>query len=188
MRRVRLPLTDKEKQESWNKGREWKHENRLSGELVLRIESYCGGGAQSEWRDKPESPLEGHIDEVMAGLVTAMVLVEELERQRREEEARRWKLEQERAERERLRQIEAAKWKHMLDLATASRQAAEVRQFLDKMERRTQSEPVDPSLFERFAEWVRWARSKADQMDPLVRPPGELHLEPEAARASAPSR
>jgi hypothetical protein len=131
MRRIRILLTEKEKQDSWNKGREWKHENRRSGELVLRIESYCGSGARSEWRDKPESPLEGQIDDVMAGLVTAMVLVEDLERRGREEEARRWKLEQEHAERERLRQVEAARWKHVFDLATASRQAAEVRQFLE---------------------------------------------------------
>jgi hypothetical protein len=56
MRRVRLPLTEREKQDSWNRGREWKHENRRSTELVLCIESYCGAGARSEWRDKPESP------------------------------------------------------------------------------------------------------------------------------------
>jgi hypothetical protein len=81
----------------------------------------------------------------MTGLVTAMVLVEDLERQRREEQTRRWKLEQERAELARLRQIEAARWKHMLDLATASGQAAAVREFLDRVERRTQSELVDPA-------------------------------------------
>jgi hypothetical protein len=181
-------LTEKEKQDSWNKDREWKHENRLSGELVLRIESYCGGGTRSEWRDKPESPLEGQIDDVVAGLVTAMVLVEDRERQRREEEARRWKLEQERAERERLRQIEVARWKHALDLATVSRQTTEVREFLDKMERRIQSEPVDPGLSERFVQWIRWVRSKADQMDPLARPITELDLEPQAARPAAPWR
>jgi len=174
MRRVRLPLTEKEKQDYWNKGREWKHETRPSGELVLRIESYFGGGAKSEWRDKPESPLEGQIDEVMKGLVTPMVLVEDLERQRREDQTRRWKMEQERAERERLRQIEAARWKHLLDLAAASRLAGEVREFLDKMERRIQSEPVDPSLFEKFAKWIGWARTTADQMDPMVRPLTEL--------------
>jgi hypothetical protein len=170
MRRVRLPLTEKEKQESWNKDREWKHENHLSGELVLRIESHCGGGVRSEWCDKSESTIEVQIDEVMAGLATAMVLVEDLERRRREEETLRWKLEQERAERERLLQIEAARWKHTLDLATASRQAAGVREFLDKMERRTQSEPVESDLSERFVQWIRWARSKADQMDPLAGP------------------
>jgi hypothetical protein len=118
----------------------------------------------------------------MAGLVTATVLVDDLERRRREEEMRRWKLEQERAERERLCRIEAARWKHVLDLTTVSSQAIEVREFLDKMERRTQSEPVDPLLSEKFTEWIRWARSKADQIDPLVRPLGELQLEPEAAR------
>jgi hypothetical protein len=75
MRRMRLPLTEKEKRESWNQNREWKHENRLSGELVLRIDSYFGGGARSEWRDKSESPLEGQGNELLAGLLTAMVLL-----------------------------------------------------------------------------------------------------------------
>jgi hypothetical protein len=188
MRRVRIPLTEKEKQDSWNKGREWKHENRLSGELVLRIESYCGDGTRSEWHDKPESPLEDQIDDVMAGLVTAMVLVEDLERRRREEETRRWQLERERAEIERLRQIEAAKWKQVLDLVAATRQSAEVRQFLDKIEKRIQSEPIDPGLSERFVQWIRWVRSKAEQMDPLARPITELDLEPQAARPAAPWR
>jgi hypothetical protein len=181
IRRLRLPRTEKEKQDSWNKNHEWKYENRLSGELVLRIESHCRAGTRSEWRDKPESPLEGQIDEVMTGLVTAMVLVEDLERLRREEQTRRWKLEQERAELERLRQIDAARWKHILDLATASGQAAAVREFLDRMERRTQSEPVDPSLSEKYAKWIGWARCKADQIDPMVQPLTELQLEPEAA-------
>jgi hypothetical protein len=112
------------------------------------------------------------------------VLVEDRERQRREEEARRWKLEQERAERERLHQIEAARWKHLLDLAAACRQAAEVREFRDKLERRTQLEPIEPSQSERFLESIRQAHSKADQMD-LVRPRTELQLEPEAAHTSA---
>ena len=94
---------------------------------------------------------------------------------------REWKLEQERAELERLRQIDAARWKHILDLATASRQAAAVREFLDRMERRTQSEPVDPSLSEKYAKWIGWARCKADQIDPMVQPLTELQLEPEAA-------
>jgi hypothetical protein len=53
IRRVRIQLTEKEKQDSWNKDREWKHERRLSGELVLRIESNCGGGTKSEWQNKP---------------------------------------------------------------------------------------------------------------------------------------
>ena len=181
-------MTEKEKQDSWNKDREWKHENRLSGELVLRIESYCGDGTRSEWHDKPESPLEDQIDDVMAGLVTAMVLVEDLERRRREEETRRWQLERERAEIERLRQIEAAKWKQVLDLVAAIRQSAEVRQFLDKIEKRIQSEPIDPGLSERFVQWIRWVRSKADQMDPLARPITELDLEPQAARPAAPWR
>src|SRR5271169_4038535 len=119
-----------------------------------------------------------------AALVTAMVLVEDLRRQRREEQTRSWKLGQERAELERLRQIEAARWKHILDLTTASGQAAAVREFLDGMERRTRSEPVDPGLSEKYAEWIGWARSKADQIDPLVRPLTELQLEPEASRAS----
>lgn len=122
IRRVRIQLTEKEKQGSWNKDREWKHERRLSGELGLRIESNCGGGTKSEWQDRPESPLEDQIDEFMTGLVTAMVLVEDLERQRREEQTRRWKLEQERAELERLRQIEAARWKHLLDFVADARQ------------------------------------------------------------------
>lgn len=135
MRRVRLPLEEKEKKDSSNQVGEWRYENRKSGELVLRIESYCGGGARLEWRDRSESPLEVQIDEVMEGLVTAMILVEDVERQHREEEARRWKLERERLERERLCQIEAARWQRTLDLATTSRQAAEVRGFLDRMEK-----------------------------------------------------
>ncbi len=184
IRRVRIQLTEKEKQDSWNKAREWKHERRLSGELVLRIESNCGGGIKSEWQDKPESPFEDQIDELMTRLVTAMVLVEDLERQRREEQTRRWKLEQERAELERLRQVESSRWRHLLDFVAAARQAADARGFLDRIERRTHSDPVDPGLSEKYAEWIGWARSKADQIDPLVRPLSELQLEPEASRTS----
>jgi hypothetical protein len=115
-----------------------------------------------------------------AGLVTAMILLEDRERRRREEAVRQWKLEQECAERERLRQIEAARWKHLLDLALASREAACVREFLDKMERRIESGSIDPSLSEPLLQSIQWGRSKANQIDPVVRPLTELGLEPQA--------
>ena len=49
MRRMLPPLGEKEKQDSWNEGGDWRHQNRKSKELGLRIESYCGGRA---WRKR----------------------------------------------------------------------------------------------------------------------------------------
>jgi len=85
---VRIPLTDKEKQESWNQGREWKHEDQPSQELVLRIESYLEAGERRQWRDRTKAQFEDQINEVVQGLLTAMVLVEDHEQRLREEEQR----------------------------------------------------------------------------------------------------
>jgi hypothetical protein len=62
--------------------------------------------------------------------------------------------------------------------AKSSLQAAAVREFRDRMERRTRSEPVDPGLSEKYAGWIGWARSKAAQVDRFVRPLNALSSNP----------
>jgi len=165
---VRIPLTDKEKQISWNQGREWKQKDEPSQELILRIESYLEAGERKEWRDRTKARLEDRINEVAQGLLTAMVLVEDHEQRRRDEEQRRWKLEQERPERERRRKIEEARWKQVVELAESALQVKMVREFLDTLEQRALAAAGDQGLSAKIQNWFAWARRRADVVDPVL--------------------
>ena len=168
VRRVRIRLTETEKKDSWDHTNEWRYENQPSGELLLRIESYLGDGERTVWRDKTEIRLEDRIEEAVAGLLTAMALVEDRGEKRRNEEQWRWKLEQERAERERQRKVEVARWKELVDLAESARQAKMVREFLDELERRVLVTAGDQGLSARLQNWLISARKRADAIDPII--------------------
>jgi hypothetical protein len=98
VRRLRFPLSEEERREWRYQGKEWKYEDQASGELALRIQEYLGKGERTAWRDTVQTPLESRIDQVVHGLLTAMVLRKDYERKRIESEQERWRREQERAE------------------------------------------------------------------------------------------
>ncbi len=92
IRQVRRRITDEERADRrryFSVNQTWTQEKILTGELVLTI-----GG--KEWSDAAESPLETKLDDVLPYLEGAFEELR-LRRQREaEEQARRWKAEQER--------------------------------------------------------------------------------------------
>ena len=61
-----------------------------------------------------------------------------------------------------------------MEIASASRQATAVREFIGLFEMRIREMGVDP-VFQSAAEaWLAWARAKVKRTDPLSRPPKEV--------------
>lgn len=153
---VKLPLTPDDLKYSWHREKGYKNELRPSGLLRLRFENYFDSPVRREWLETQEKPLEGRLREVIVGLFVAAAAQRkraeeraERERQRQLEEMRRWKREErERAERERVESL--------LEEADAWAQARRLREY------------VDAALSERDDRWVKWAREVADSIDPCA--------------------
>jgi hypothetical protein len=122
---------------------------------------------RKRWRDGRKGPLEGQLADIIAGLLAAAAVLKEQERRRKEEERRRLALELERAERDRLRRIDAARWRFVLDLAASARRADEVRDFLNALEQRARAQSDDGEILAEHQRWFEWARAKAKETDPL---------------------
>jgi hypothetical protein len=69
-------------------------------------------------------------------------------------------------EQERLRRIDAARWRHIRELAMASRQASIVRTFLNELEERAKKTAGEHELPSEIRDWFSWARLRADAADP----------------------
>jgi hypothetical protein len=153
---VKLPLTPDDLKYGWHSNKGYKTELRPSGLLRLRFENYFDSPIRREWLETEEKPLEGRLREVMVGLFVAAAAERKRdeafalrERQRFEEEQRRWELEERRrAERERVESL--------MREADAWAQARRLRKYIDAAQ----------NDFDQ--EWATWARGVADAIDPCV--------------------
>jgi hypothetical protein len=141
------------------------------------LESSRSESARFMWRDEDTSKLEDHITEIaiQTALAAEIQYREGALRQhqfrvehraRMEAEERKRQFETERAERERLRQIEQARIDRLLRDATAFQQADQIRKYVVAIRARVQS---DDSLTDKeFQMWSQWALTNADRIDPSV--------------------
>ena len=185
-RKAHVP-TPKEKAEtqrySWRTHAAWDH--TPSGKLSLRIDVVVGwtDGIRKRWSDRGTAMVEESLDDIVAG----MVEVGEALRRHTEEEARREaerrEREKQRQEEERRQKIEAARREELEARADAWGRAATLRRFVAEIQARLRDEPEGGSREAR--EWVAWASSHADCLDPLARGIEALIRDVEAAGAKA---
>lgn len=153
---VKLPLTADDLKYSWHREKGFKTELRPSGLLRLRFENYFDSPVRREWLETEEKRLEGRLREVIVALFFATAAERkaaeafaERERQRFEEEQRRWEIEERRRE-ERERVVA------LIEEVDAWAQARRLREY------------VETAKDSRDDEWVNWARSVADVIDPTL--------------------
>ena len=141
------------------------HDYLPTGQLTLTIDSLRI--SRRNWRDDKKRRLEGHLGEFIVALVLAAANErtwrEERERERQimiQEELRRLELEQ-------LRQEESERFRRLELEAMDWRQANLIRDYVKAVE---ESGKGTEDLSEQTGrdEWVAWARSKADWLDPLI--------------------
>lgn len=130
-----------------------------SGKLTFEIDEYCDG-LQKKWTDKAQSPLEGQLNDVLAGLILAGEAVR-LRRIEREEEQRQQR------ELER-RRIEDQERRYYLDQhLKAWSESEHVREFLSTCEASLVERKGELAADSPEAKWLRWAHRYADRIDPL---------------------
>lgn len=137
------------------------HDYHPTGKLTISI----GGYPSRSWADTPKTLLEQRLHQVVAG---ALDLIEE-QRLRTEEQERR-RLAWQKAKDRHDRQVESRKQElEQLEKLKASAaqwlEAERLRQYIDAVE---QSAITNGRASEELADWIAWARIKADCIDPLV--------------------
>jgi hypothetical protein len=142
---------------------------QATGELCFEITTYISEPIRKRWRDGKRKKLEEQLGDLIAGLIKAAAIRKEWERVRAEEERQRQELEIQRMEQERLRRIDAARWRHICELATLSRQATIVRIFIHELEERAKKTLGEHELPAETRDWFSWARNRADAADPAFK-------------------
>jgi hypothetical protein len=138
-----------------------------TGRLAFRItQSYLP--VRSTWADGAKQRVETCLNEIVVGIVAAgealRVLHEEQEARQREYHA----AEERRLEAERRRQEEAGHIRALGSTIGAWRRAATIRQYVDAMRQAAEASGVADETSS-LAEWLRWAESYADRLDPTKR-------------------
>jgi hypothetical protein len=161
-------------------GRKPKQPGRRAAEpLTLTLGGqYRLEGVPLAWEDRDDMPLEHQLAAIVVGILVAGEMAYRAARQRRHD----WRLERRtaaaerlrkraeeaaRQERERQRQLEQARIRHLLGLAGARRQAAEIRELVAAVSEWAEGLADAPERAA-LAEWIDWAMGQADRLDPLA--------------------
>jgi hypothetical protein len=120
-----------------------------------------------EFKDKTELPLEKQVGKIIYQMFVNAnnffadyKMEERIEQREQEERERQRRLEQ-------MRKGELEEIKQLSQAAADWDKARKIREFLDDMELKIQ-EISDTSKKEKLLNWIKWARDKADWIDPLV--------------------
>jgi hypothetical protein len=150
-----------------------------SGEtkLVLSIlQGYRSEETRMRWEDSDEGKLETHMTEIAIQVVlTAEILCREEashryrlrveQKAQLEEKERQEKLAAERAEKERLRQIEQARIDRLIRDAAAFNQANEIRKYVEAI--RLSQASNGATVTDELERWTQWALELAERIDPV---------------------
>lgn len=151
----------------------WVHELYETDSLVFEIKTWLPRGARTEWGDSKRATLEQQLDDIVAGIMAAFPALEQLRREREEDRRRSELAAQERRERENARRLDAARFRRLLELASAWREAQLVRAFLAALRERLP--PGSPTVAGiETADWLVWAERKVDEHDRLGSNPGSI--------------
>lgn len=176
LKQVRRPLSDKERDWRSSNRTGFKRELQPTGMLLFAIKTYLPDGLRREWLEKPDSPLEGDLPEIVATLLAAGPLLADLRRQR-EERAQAYALEQRRLEEERQRrQQDHNRWRRFIELAELWRQTALAREFLSALLERDYL-PAEEVSGRPLSEWIEWAQERTQSVDPLAQGVGGVFEE-----------
>jgi hypothetical protein len=149
------------------------------GKEVERLKfSIAGRGHHGErilWTDTEEQPLEAQLSTIATEIIVAgelqyrehqIWLYEDAIRRREQakQEVIRRQLELEKAERERLIKLEAARLKRLTDSAENYQRSQTIRAFVSSVVS-TSNDTIDP---ERVTRWKEWALLQADKIDPIA--------------------
>lgn len=165
--RTKRPLTPNEARDPWKAagGRDHVYEERMTGRLILAVETKAYG-RKMEWRDHPRrGRLEDRIDEIVAGFEALADDTTRLDAERQAAEARWREAEAHRQAAERLARDQADRWARLSRLATQHENIRRVATFLKRL--RAETGPAaggDPVL----RAWFAWSEDAIAAYDPTT--------------------
>jgi hypothetical protein len=150
----------------------------IGEQLIFSIlDGYNSEEEIHSWSAGDGTRLESHLGEIAIEIVYQAELryrksVERLYERRKErkaeleQELRQFKLDAERADRDRIQKLERERIDHLLREAAAFEQAAIIRKYVEAVRNATSGSNDSP--IEKLEVWSQWALAAADQIDPSV--------------------
>ncbi len=139
-----------------------------SGDLTLKINTYTyDSKVQTNWSDGKMQTIEELLDSFIDS-VFAIVLIEQKENERREQE----RLVQEERRKNRIYEEQCAQYENQLidklikqsnDMAVSVR----IREYVSAVEQRAKIQLSDENYPKELSDWLEWANKQADNIDPL---------------------
>lgn len=151
----------------------WVYELYETDALVFEIKTWLPRGTRTEWEDLKRATLEQQLDDIVAGIMAAFPALEQLRKEREEERRRSEIAARERRERENARRLDAARFRRLLELASAWREAELARAFLAALcERLPPGSPPVAGI--ETTDWLAWVERKVNEYDRLGSDPGSI--------------
>lgn len=164
LKRGQRQLTPDELRWRGSNAQKWAYELHETDALVFEIKTWLPRGTRTEWEDSKRATLEQQLDDIIAGIMAAFPALDQLRREREEERRRSEIAARERRERENARRLDAARFRRLLELASAWREAELARAFLAALRERLP--PGSPAVAGiETADWLAWAERKIDEHD-----------------------
>lgn len=138
-----------------------------SGWLRAQITTWLPG-EQPQWIETPKKPFAALIPTIVDSVIACVPRLIEWERQREEDRRRYQEEERRRWEQRRLQEIDDGRWARFRSAATKWREKQLLDKFIAELEARLLSEGDQPLGDRTTAEWLRWAKERASDLDPLT--------------------
>lgn len=131
------------------------------------------GQCKMDYKDNDDDPLENQAGKIIYDMfivANKYLVVDELEER---EEKREWEERERQRRLEQMRKGELEEIKLLEQAASDWDKAEKIRRFADYMERKI-DEISDEEKRKKLSKWLKWARDKADWIDPLTEKEDEL--------------
>ncbi|WP_437191551.1 hypothetical protein [Planctomicrobium sp. SH527] len=155
-----------------------------SGRLAFKIADagrYWLQGCRQTWRDTPKRLLETCLEQVIAGLMIVAARIKQHEEEtRRKEEAqreavkRRQELAEQRALKRAAIQAERTRLDALLEEAKRWEQSRNLRKYIQAVREKVLLTGQDIQTDATLNDWIVWASTHADRLDPLTESPPSL--------------
>jgi hypothetical protein len=166
IRQVRRALTENERANSGSANQQWTQTREATGELVLKLDCHLPKGVAQSWQDKTEHPLEAQVQDILAGLLTAIACLRQRREEREEEERQRLKRQNEAQQRQAEQMAELSRKRGLRQRTKAWQIAADIRDYVVAVTNAVATGTIQAEA-EELENWSSWALAHADEIDPL---------------------
>lgn len=142
-----------------------------TGQLIFKIDEYHL--KRKHWRDSDTRTIEDQIGEIIIWVMEAINVVKTIREEREAREKHRLEEELKQRKLEEIRKHETELVELLEELSSDSDRAEKIRRFANRIEFKSQ-EITDSEKRKQVLSFIKWARDKADWIDPLIEKEDEI--------------